>query len=463
MGGVLSSAPRGGPRHRPAPPEAPFKSLHGSSARAAVEPSGLTVLHHRQPARRTACAMVAVGVGSRDEEETEHGLAHFLEHLLFMGTRDFPGPIALSAALDAVGARHNAFTAMDHTCYHVTLVAERLPLALHILSQMMLHPQLEASILDKEREVVKQEIAKNQDDASAHVEVLAYLELFRDHPTLSHDVAGTPADMDAHRRAGVRRFWRKHYRLPNMALVVCAPQSYREVLALARRHFAPPGARGAAAAPRVPRPFVWSPAGLRKMKRVRNDIDQTHVCLLFPAPVGFVDRDRYVLQLLAHILGGYSSSRLWRRIREQNGWAYTVYAESYVMDEVSVIQLYMGLDARHTRAALRAAMSEIKDVARRGVRDDELKAACGHVEGALAMRMEDAHSAAWFWAEQLLYTRLRAPRPPPRLVPPMDVSEEVRMLRGVTAADVARVARRALRCRNATLMCVGPSAVRPPN
>ena len=203
-----------------------------------MEPSGLVLCHHHAPERASACAMVAIGVGSRDEEEGEHGLAHVLEHVVFMGTQAFPGINDLSAALDRIGAHHNAFTSMDQTCYHVKMIARRLPLGIYILSQMVLRPLLREAVLAKELEVIKQEIARSRDDAGAHSEVVAYQELFRHHPTLSHAIAGTENNVSGYTRDKVLGFWRKHYRLPRMALVVCAPQPFAQVQAWARHAFA---------------------------------------------------------------------------------------------------------------------------------------------------------------------------------------------------------------------------------
>ena len=432
-----------------------------------TEPSGLVVLHHHAPERQIACAMVSVGVGSRDEEKGEHGLAHVLEHLVFMGTRDFPGVNDVSAELDRVGAQHNAFTSMDETCYHVKLMAAKLPLGLRILAQMVLHPLLRADVLQKEKEVVKQEILKGQDDASEHVEELAYLQLFRDHPTLSHTIAGTTDDIEGYTRDHVVRFWRRHYRLPRMALVVCAPQPFGQVQAWARHAFA-------ALSPEVKqiREMVSPPVRLRPQprpvayKEIRPALDQSHVCLLFPCAAGYAHRDRYALQLLALVLGGYSTSRLWRLIRTKNGWAYTVYSETYELDDITVLEVYMAVAAEHGRAAIRETMKEIKRVAKQGVTESERQHALGHAEGALAMRMESTSGAAFFWADQLLHTHLRRPAGRPEAAtaaPRSHRPEEVAVLRGITLEDLRRVARAALACRNATVVRVGPRSTSSDN
>ena len=435
-----------------------------------TEPSGLVILHHHAPERQSACAMVSVGVGSRDEEKGEHGLAHVLEHLLFMGTRDFPGVNDISAELDRVGAQHNAFTSMDETCYHVKLIAHKLPLGLRVLAQMVLHPLLRAEVLEKEKEVVKQEILKSQDNASEHVNVMAYLQLFRDHPTLSHSIAGTTDDIDGYTRDHVVRFWRRHYRLPRMALVVCAPQPFEEVQAWARHAFAASSSEMMQLREIVSPPVALPPRprALAHRREIRPALDQSHVCLLFPCAAGYAHRDRYALQLLALVLGGYSSSRLWRLIREKNGWAYTVYSEIYELDDVTVLEVYMAVAAEHSRAAIRAAMHEIKRVARQGVTESERQDALGHAEGARAMRMESTSGAASFWSNQLLHTHLRRPATPgeeaadtapPTL--PMRPEEEAAVLRGITPEDLRRVAREVLACRNATVVRVGPRVPSP--
>ena len=408
--------------------------------------------------------MGAIGVGSRDEEEGEHGLAHVLEHLVFMGTQAFPGINDLSAELDRIGAHHNAFTSMDQTCYHVKMIARRLPLGIYILSQMVLRPLLREAVLAKELEVIKQEIARSRDDAGAHSEVVAYQELFRHHPTLSHAIAGTENNVSGYTRDKVLGFWRKHYRLPRMALVVCAPQPFAQVQAWARRAFTIEDNNLAVLPAPVPylSPSVRleTPVKARLKGEVRDQLDQTHLCLLFPCAAGYRKRDRYALQLLALILGGYSSSRLWRLIREANGWAYTVSSETYELEDVTVLQVYMAVASQHARAALRATARELQRVAREGVTEQELADAVGHAEGALAMRMESTHGAALFWADQLVHTHLRraphaaAGAPPTR---PMSAAEEVAVMHSIGIEDLHRLARTTLACRNATVTRIGPS------
>ena len=434
----------------------------GGSVHVEMAPSGLVLCHHHAPERASACAMVVVGVGSRDEQEGEHGLAHVLEHVVFMGTQAFPGINDLSAALDRIGAQHNAFTAMDQTCYHIRLLARQLPLGIFILSQMVLHPLLRQPVLAKELEVIKQEIARSRDDAGSHVEDVAYQALFRSHPTLSHAIAGTEADVGAYTSEHVRAFWRKHYRRPRMALVVCAPQPLAAVRAWVRRafeeHEMPPGPPPPVPAPSPP--VRLEAVRARRLSQSRPQLDQTHLCLLFPSAAGYRHRDRYTLQLLSLILGGYSSSRLWRLIREANGWAYTVSSETYEMEDVTVLQVYMAVASQHARAALRATARELQRVAREGVTEQELADALGHAEGALAMRLESTHGAALFWADQLVHTHLRraphaaAGAPPTR---PMSASEEVAVMHSIGIEDLHRLARTTLACRNATVIRIGPS------
>lgn len=438
-------------------------SAPASPPATVVLPTGLTVFTQHLP-RRTVCLMVVVAVGSRHEHAGFHGLAHVLEHMVFVGTRDFPESRTLSVTLDRLGAKFNAYTSLDHTCYHILLPAQHLEVGLHLLAQMVLHPLLRDDKFQKEKEVVKQEILKDQDNPHVAVQVQGYQSVFRGHPTLTHAIAGTIDDIDGHTVETMRGFWREHYRLPHMALLVTGQVEPARTLDLAATYFAP--AQPHQTVPRrirVPRfrpPPPHSTRALAQVHAHKEELDQCHACLLFPLPFGFLRRHKYALHLLSLALGGYMSSRLWTLVREQHGWAYTVYAEVDIMQETSVLMVYMGLDPRYARQALRTTLRELQRVARHGLTAEELEEARGHALGSAIMTDESPQGMASFASEQLLYAHLdddvrsTNSSSPPAL---LSLDEEMALLQSVTLEEVNALAAATLRCRAATLATVSNS------
>ncbi|HEY9472688.1 MAG TPA: pitrilysin family protein, partial [Mycobacteriales bacterium] len=184
----------------------------GSVIRRTVLPGGLRVVTEAMPGARSAALGVWVGVGSRDESPTLAGASHYLEHLLFKGTSTRTA-MEIAAAVDAVGGELNAFTAKEHTCYYAHVLAEDLPLAVDLVSDVVLRASIAAADVDNERGVILEEIAMRDDDPSDGVHDLFSEGLFGDHP-LGRPVLGTVQSIEAVRRNQIAGYYRRRYRLP---------------------------------------------------------------------------------------------------------------------------------------------------------------------------------------------------------------------------------------------------------
>ncbi|HEX5493573.1 MAG TPA: pitrilysin family protein [Mycobacteriales bacterium] len=360
----------------------------GAVIRRTVLPGGLRVVTEAMPGARSAAVGIWVGVGSRDESPRLAGASHYLEHLLFKGTAT-RSAMEIAAAVDAVGGELNAFTAKEHTCYYAHVLAEDLPLAVDLVSDVVLHATIAAADVDSERNVILEEIAMRDDDPTDGVHDLFSEGLFGDHP-LGRPVLGTVASIEALSRGQVAGYYRRRYQLPTMVVSVAGRLEHRTVVRLVRRAFGslldsdrlPAPARSARRpAARPARPVVT----------LNRPTEQANLVL---GTVGLARDDdrRFALSVLNNALGGGMSSRLFQEIREKRGLAYSVYSYSSQYADAGQFGVYVGCQPARAHAVLDLIREQFGDVAEHGLTDQEIARGKGQVRGGLVLGLEDPGS-----------------------------------------------------------------------
>jgi predicted Zn-dependent peptidase len=369
-----------------------------STVRRTVLPGGLRVVTEFLPAVRSVALGIWVGVGSRDEDEVHAGATHYLEHLLFKGTRKRTA-LDISAAMDAVGGELNAFTAKEYTCYYARVLDADLPLAIDVLSDMVSDSLIEPKDVDAERDVVLEEIAMNEDDPSDTVHEAFTTRLFGDTP-LGRPVLGTVDSINGMTRDQIFEHYRAKYTPPHLVVSAAGNLEHDAVVARVQAAFSQvlPDFAGAGAVPAAPRlreaGGLWDgygPAAGSGVKLISRPIEQANLVLGCEGLARTDDR-RFALGVLNAALGGGMSSRLFQEVREKRGLAYSVYSFAAQHADTGLWGVYVGCLPSKADEVLSICTSEVAKVVADGLTDAELDRGKGQVRGGIVLGLEDPSS-----------------------------------------------------------------------
>lgn len=385
--------------------------LHGGNGsgtvRRTVLPGGLRVVTEAVPSARSATLGIWADVGSRDETPALNGATHYLEHVLFKGTRR-RSALDISAELDAVGGELNAFTGKEFTCYLARVRGSDLPLAIDVVSDMLTGSVLDPAEVEAERGVILEEIAMTEDDPGDTVHDLFAHTLFGDTP-LGRPVLGTVDTVDGLSRDRLARFYRRHYDPTRLVVAAAGNLDHSTVVRQVRAAFESAGAleRTADSEPHRPRGGSRAIRGAGRVGLHSRRTEQAHVILGMPG-VSRNDERRWALGVLSTALGGGTSSRLFQEVREKRGLAYSTYSFTADFADCGLFGVYAGCRPAHLPDVLRICRDELQQVARCGLTDAELQRAVGQLSGSTVLDMEDTGAqmhqigkSELCWGEQL--------------------------------------------------------------
>ncbi|KUH36915.1 MULTISPECIES: M16 family metallopeptidase [Streptomyces] len=357
------------------------------TVRRTTLPGGLRVVTETLPSVRSATFGIWAHVGSRDETPTLNGATHYLEHLLFKGTRG-RSALDISSAVDAVGGEMNAFTAKEYTCYYARVLDTDLPLAIDVVCDMLTGSLIREEDVDAERGVILEEIAMTEDDPGDVVHDLFARTMFGDTP-LGRPVLGTVDTINALTRDQIARFYKKHYDPTHLVVAAAGNVDHATVVRLVRRAFDKAGALGRSdAAPVAPRDGSRAIRTAGRVELVGRRTEQAHVVLGMPGLARTDDR-RWALGVLNTALGGGMSSRLFQEVREKRGLAYSVYSYTSGFADCGLFGVYAGCRPSQVHDVLRICRDELDLVAREGLTDDEVHRAVGQLSGSTVLGLED--------------------------------------------------------------------------
>ncbi len=347
---------------------------------SSVLPSGIRLVTETMADVRSVAVAFWVGSGSRDESDELAGASHFLEHLLFKGTAA-RSAAAIAESLDEVGGDCNAFTTKEYTTFYIRLLAEHLPLGLDILSEIMWDPALRQSDVDAERTVILDEILMHADEPADLAAEQWQSSLFPGH-ALGRDTLGTAATVGQLSAADIRGFFDHHYRPANMVVSVAGDCTHEGVAADLERRFG--GASGGAAPERsAPGPTTVP------LRIVRRPTEQAHVVYGMRS-VSRLDDRRWALSVLNHVLGGGLSSRLFQKVREERGLAYSVWSERAAYVDAGSLAVVVGTAPGHVPEVLRIISGELELLAVHGITERELAVAKGNIRAEMLLSGEDS-------------------------------------------------------------------------
>ncbi|PIR41097.1 MAG: hypothetical protein COV31_03070 [Candidatus Yanofskybacteria bacterium CG10_big_fil_rev_8_21_14_0_10_46_23] len=400
--------------------------------------SGLQLITVPMTSTNTATILVLVGTGSRHEAKEVAGISHFLEHMMFKGTKKRPGTMDITKELDGIGASYNAFTSHDYTGYYIKSSVEDFDLSLDVISDIFLNSVILEEEVQKERHVIVEEMNMIRDVPQQYVHDLFQSLLYGDQP-LGRDIIGTKETVLGMKQTQFRDYFNSHYVAENTIVVVAGNIDSASVQAKLRGVFS--GVRhGQALEPakvveNQARPMIES--DYRKT-------DQTHFILGFKSFGWFDDRD-HIASVLVNILGGGMSSRLWSEVREKRGLAYYVRAEESNHADTGSIMASAGVNNERFHEAIEVILNEFKRLKEQPVGEAELQKAKSSIRGRQAIGLEGSQSVASYFADQqLLQKKIETPE---ALIGRINL---------VTARDIQKLAQEIFVPEKLNLALIGP-------
>lgn len=415
----------------------------GSVVRRSVLPGGVRVLTEAMPGQRSATIGFWVGVGSRDEAHGQHGSTHFLEHLLFKGTKRRTA-LEIASAFDEVGGESNAATAKESTCYFARVLDTDLPMAIDVIADMITGAVLDPQEMEQERDVILEEIAMDSDDPTdvAHEHFVAAV--LGAHP-LGRPIGGTPEAIRAVARDSVWDHYRRYYRPDELVITAAGGLEHDVVCGLVVDALHQAGwalEPGASPVDRrsTERADITGTAGLHVVKR---PVEQANIIMGCPTIVA-TDERRYVMSVLNAVLGGGMSSRLFQEVREKRGLVYSTYSFASSYADAGYFGMYAGCTPSKVRQVLELLGAELDNLAEHGISDDELKKAVGQLCGGIVLALEDTGSRmSRLGRAELVSGEYQ------------DIEETLRQIKGVTVGQVRELAQE-LAAAPRTVTVVGP-------
>ena len=402
--------------------------------------SGLRVITETMPDVRSVSICVFIGTGSRYESDDIAGASHFIEHLMFRGTHRRPTARNISEAIEGVGGILNGGTDREATVYWCKVARTHFPLAMDVMADILTHSRFEAEDIEKERQVIIEEINISYDSPSQRIGQLIDELLWPGHP-LGRDVAGSKKSVAAITRDAMLDYMKLQYLPANTVVSVAGNIEYKEVLAAVDQHLngwseqkCPPGY---VAYRQQPNP---------RLHIEKREIEQAHMCLALPG-LSLFHPQRFVLDLLNVILGEGMSSRLFCEIRDRLGLAYSINSFVEHLSDTGAIAVYAGVKPENLKVAIRVVLEQLSLLKEEIVSEQELFKAKEMAKGRLLLRMEDSRSVAgWLGGQEVLTGRI------------LDVDKVLSIIDAITADEVKRLAQELLIGKQLRLAVVGPVA-----
>lgn len=401
--------------------------------------NGIRIVKACNRSVETVTLLALFGTGSRDEKGRMEGIAHFLEHTILKGTERRPEGAMINRELDAVGASYNAFTGKECTGFWVKCGRKDFPLALDIISDVILRPLFRDKEVEIEKGPVLEEIKMYEDAPMRNISSVFESLIFKGHD-LAHDQLGTADNVKSFSPKDLRSFYRKHYHADNLVLAVSGNFQEEKIDTAIAEKFSE--MRKAAGKNRHGK-FAGRQSGPEMMLRFKKT-DQTNFSLGFRAfQTGH--KDEYALDILNVILGGNDSSRLYDKIREKSGLAYYIYSYTADYEDTGYIAIQSGVGNDRCTQAISMVLSEIATIREDGITEEELGHAKNYIRGKMAIALESSSAVADFIAAQEIATG--------KILTPQEKFDKIN---AVTAEDVTRVAREIFTEKRLNLALIGP-------
>lgn len=404
--------------------------------RKTVLKNGLRVISERVPSVRSISLGVWIDVGSRHEQPKESGLSHYIEHMLFKGTRRRSAK-QIAASLESIGGSLNGFTSREQTCYTARILDEHLVDAVDVLADMTCHATMTPANMNKERLVICEEIKDSLDTPSDHIHDLFASTFWGEHP-LGRPIMGSQEIIMNMTRARMMSYRNRNYCAGSVVIAASGAISHNKLVRLAREKFSfPDGEAGPAE-----NPLRTSD---KSVSVIDNDTAQTHFCLGFPG-VSFSSIDRLPVLALSTYLGGGMSSTLFQKIREQRGLAYQVYTYHDIYRDSGIFGAYLGTDRTHLKEAFNVIMKEFRTSRKKKLTSTVLNKVKAQLKGHLTIGLESTSARMSRLARQELLTGTYQP-----------IKQTLREIDQISPSSVLDVANRIFDESRMAIAVLGPA------
>ncbi len=350
--------------------------------RKTVLENGVKIISEHLDHMKTVSVGIWVNVGSRDEVKPENGVSHFIEHMAFKGTYN-RNALQIAKELDAIGGLNNAFTGKENTCFHATVLGKHFFKASELLSDIFLNPVLDMRDIERERQVILQEISMTEDSPGDSIHDFFDLVFWQDHP-MGMPVLGTQETVSAITRKTIVDYLKRLYTPERVLIAAAGNVDHKNMVSFFRPLFESAEKSALPAGRNTPEPAA-------DVCMRFKDLEQVHICLGGQAP-SLRDRKRFAAAVFNAILGGNMSSRLFQKIRETQGLAYSVYSymSSYV--DVGLMSVYFATDPVNMNPALETVNAEILKIVRGDISEKDLEDAIEYLIGGLYISSESTES-----------------------------------------------------------------------
>jgi predicted Zn-dependent peptidase len=397
--------------------------------------NGFTIVSEQMPSVRSACIGIWVPAGSRYEMSEENGVSHFLEHMFFKGTK-LRSARDIAIEVDSLGGEMNAFTSREYTAYYVKVLDTHLSTALDILCDIFLRSVLDETELEKERQVILEEIRMQDDQPEESVHDMLNALIWQGHP-LAFPIAGRQESVSAVNRESLLDYICRMYSRSGITISCAGHVDHDECTAIVEEQFG-------GVPPLQARDPLSRPRYQVGTKVVTKELEQVHVCLALPG-IPLNDPERFPFYVLNTVLGANMSSRLFQEVREKRGLAYSVYSYLAGYQDVGNLAVYAGTSREKISEVIDVIRGELESLARKPLSDEEVKRSQEYLKGGLLMSLESSSSVMSRIAKQELCFHGY-----------QSVDEIVQQIESVTPEKVQELAAKNFGMEQLSLAAIGP-------
>jgi len=400
--------------------------------------NGLRIITAPMKDTQTTTIFVTVGVGSRYEEEEEAGISHFIEHMIFKGTKKRPNTQVIANELDAIGGTFNAFTGKNRTAYYAKVDAKHFDIALNVISDIFLNSKIETKEINREKGTVLQELSMYKDMPMRTVED-DFERLLYGKQKLGREIIGYKKTITDFKRKDFTDYMDRFYIASDTVICVAGKISEQKVIAQLKKYFAKMKKGKKTEIEKVIEKQIVS-----KIKIKNKKTDQTHL-ILGVRTYDHRHKDRYALSLLSSILGGNMSSRLHIQVRERQGLAYYIRTDGEAYQDVGYLMVGAGVEHKNLEKTIKIILRELKKISAYKVSEKELQKAKNYIKGKSVMGLEPSDAVASYLADQEVMKN--------EILIPDQVFKKIDK---VTVNDIQRVAKDIFVSKNLNLAVIGP-------
>ena len=383
-------------------------------------PNGIKVITEAMQQVRSVSVGVWVSSGSRRETPEQNGISHFIEHMLFKGTTNRSAE-AIARSVDSIGGNLDAFTAKEMVCFNTKVLDDHLPIAMDVLSDLVLNPAFREEDIEKEKGVILEEIKMDADSPDYLVHEIFSANFWKDH-SLGKPILGTRETVKKFSQTMIRDYYKSVYTPANLLITAAGNLTHDRLVNLARERFE-------ALSVAEPEPPQSAPVTHARVSlKSKKDLEQVHVCLGVPSyPIPH--KDRFACYALNTVLGGGMSSRLFQNIRERQGLAYAVFSELNPYSDTGCLSVYAGTSLEAARQVVELVLKEFADLKQNLAPAEEVRRAKDHLKGSLMLSLESTSSRMSNLARQEMHFQRF-----------FTLDELAESIENVTAEDIQRVA-----------------------